>query len=152
MQTKLSILFFALCWMADRPGWKATANPCAYYYDSTLKKNVFTKVEIEPEFPGGMVGYQRFLNKNLKITGEMIDSDQVKSPYPVMQFIVDTDGQIKNIRINNKQRSEEMNLAEKETFRLVKLMPNWTPGFCQGKAVAAEIKRPLAICILLETE
>jgi hypothetical protein len=152
MQTKLSILFFVLSWITGKPGWESTTDPCAHYYDKKLNKNIYTSVEIEPEFPGGTEAYARFINKNLKISNEMVDSDLVRSPYPMILLIIDTDGQIKNIRINNKERSDEMNLIEKETFRLVKLMPNWTPGSCQGKTVATLVKRPLAICILMKRE
>jgi protein TonB len=110
-------------------------------------------VDIEPEFPGGEAAYQRFLNRNMRIPQEIIDTqEQEPLRSPIMKFVVDTDGQIKNITINDKERAENMDAMEKENLRLIKLMPKWTPGICQGKSVAAELKRPLFICILLETE
>lgn len=153
MLIKLSVLFFTLFWMADnaRPG--PAQAPCSYYYSKALKKNVYTRVEIKPEFPGGEAAYQRFLNRNMRIPQDIIDAEEqepLKSP--IMKFVVDTDGQIKNITINNKEKVEDMEPMEKENLRLIKLMPKWTPGICQEKSVAAELKRPLFICILLETE
>lgn len=110
-------------------------------------------MEIKPEFPGGEAAYQRFLNRNMRIPQEIIDAEE-QEPLrsPIMKFVVDTDGQIKNITINNKEKVEDMEPMEKENIRLIKLMPKWTPGICQEKSVAAEIKRPLFICILLQTE
>jgi protein TonB len=152
MVTKLWILLYTLFLVADnvRPDAAEDA-ACQKYYSRELKGYVYTKVEIEPEFPGEGLAYQRFLNRNLRIPQEIID-EQEPLRSPIMKFIVDTDGQIKNITINNKERAEDMDPLEKETFRLVKLMPKWTPGFCQGKPVAAELKRPLFICIRLEVE
>ena len=62
MITILSILLITLFCVAGN----AAESPCSFYYSKELKKNVYTQVEIEPDFPGGAAGYQRFLNKNLK--------------------------------------------------------------------------------------
>lgn len=151
MLTKLSILLFTLFCLGDNVRPEAAEGTCSFYYSKELKKNVYTQVEEVPEFPGGEAAYQRFLNRNMRVPLEVID-DQEPLRSPIMKFIVDTDGQIKNITINNKERAEDMNPMEKENFRLVKLMPKWTPGICQGKPIATELKRPLFICIRLEVE
>lgn len=58
-------LLFTLCWIAgNRLPANGPETGCLYYYNRSLKKNVYTTWEIEPEFPGGAAAYVRFLNKN----------------------------------------------------------------------------------------
>lgn len=152
MFTKLSLLFFSFCWMV---GNQSSANghkaACQYYYSRSLKKNVYTTVEIEPEFPGGAAGYIRFLNKNLWITEDTVD-DVTSLPIPKMKFIVDTDGQIINPGIQGKNDTTNLNSLERATLQFIKKMPKWVPGMCNRKVVATEVVRPLAICLRWETE
>lgn len=143
MQTKISILFFVLCWITDRPEWDASTGSCAYYYDKKLKTKVYTSVEVEPDFPDGAAAYQRFLNKNLRYPQEQVDINDLQST-AIVKFIVTVDGQITNVTINDND-STHLTLFEKEVFRVINLMPRWTPGMCKGKAVSATVKRPLMI-------
>jgi len=145
MLTNLSILLFTLCWMADnaRPG--PTQIPCSYYYNKTLKKNVYTQVEIVPEFPGGEAAYQRFLNRNLRYPNDMFAADTWQSSV-VFTFIVDTDGQIKHPTFRGNQDTINFTPLEKEVNRTIKLMPQWVPGRCQGKMVVVEVKRSMVVC------
>jgi hypothetical protein len=69
-----------------------------------------------------------------------------------MKFIVDTDGQIINPCIQDKNNIAQLNSLEKAALVLIKKMPKWIPARCAGKVVAAEVNRPLAICIKWETE
>lgn len=152
MFTKSSLLFFTLCWLAgDQSQHIRYAMSCQYYYSRPLKKNVYTTVEIEPEFPGGAVGYVRFLNKNLWISEDTVD-DVTSLPIPRMKFIVDTNGQIINPGIQGKNDTTNLNSLERATLQFIKRMPRWVPGMCNGKVVATEIVRPLAICLKWETE
>jgi hypothetical protein len=69
-----------------------------------------------------------------------------------MKFIVDTDGQIIATCIEGKNDTTALNSLEKAALEFIKKMPKWVPGMCDGKVVAAEVNRPLAICIKWETE
>jgi protein TonB len=97
----------------------------------------------EPEFSGGMAARMRFLNRNIRYPEAQIDSGQIQTN-AIMKFIVDTDGLIKSITVNDKD-SSNMTPFEKEVFRVIKLMPPWTPGVCQGKAVPAIVKCPIVV-------
>jgi len=121
---------------------------CHYYYNKLLKKNVYTSVDIEPEFPGGAAAYQRFLNRNIKITDEN-ETDTWNSSVTFI-FIVDTDGQIKQPAFPGKEDTTDFSQLEKGIFRALKLMPKWTPGQCHGKIVSAEVKRSMVICFASE--
>lgn len=69
-----------------------------------------------------------------------------------MKFIVDTDGQIVNPDIQSKNDTTNLNSLERATLQFIKRMPKWVPGMCNGKVVATEVVRPLAICLKWETE
>ncbi|WP_143774363.1 hypothetical protein [Niastella vici] len=124
---------------------------CQYYYSKLLKKNIYTTLEIEPEFPGGSAAYVRFLNKNLRISVDTL-VDVTSLPMPKMKFIVETYGQIIAPCIDGKNDTTQLNALEKDALEFIKKMPKWVPGMCGGKVVAAEVNRPLAICIKWETE
>jgi len=151
MLTKTS---FVILWIviATMTGYISKPD-CPYYYSKLLKKNVYTSVHLEPEFPGGEAAYQRFLSRNLRVPQETIDADETNWPVMSnMKFIVDTDGQILNPVVHDKKDTTQLNAFEKEVLRIIRLMPKWNPGICHGKAVAAEVNRPMVICIRLETE
>lgn len=151
MFTKLFLLF-TLCWMAgNRLSANGPETGCLYYYNRSLQKNVYTTWEIEPGFPGGASAYVHFLNKNLRITQDTVD-DVTSLPMPRMKFIVDIDGQIINPCIQGKNDTTLLNSLEKAALEFIKKMPKWIPARCAGKVVAAEVNRPLAICIKWETE
>lgn len=121
--------------------------PCKSYYNNFLKKKVYTTVEIEPAFPGGAAAFQRFLNRNLKYPQEQIDIGDLQSTVMV-KLVVDVDGQIKDIRVQDRDRSKDSNELtplDREVVRVYKSMPSWTPGICNGKKVAVELKRPLTV-------
>jgi len=152
MNFKYVILFLPVLWqtltslkVADEEG-KPT---CKSYYNATLKKQVFTQAEIEPEFPGGPVPYQRFLSKNLRYP--QIDSNDLQELQlsVKIKFIVDTDGQIKNPTVQGKAGTSNLTPLEKEALRVIKLMPNWTPGTCNGKVIPVEVILPLIVEIEL---
>ena len=142
----------SICLGSSKPGG-GEAPVCSCYYSKELKKYVYTKVEIAPAFPDGEAAYQRFLNRNLRVPQETIDAGEYNwSAMSNMKFIVDTDGQIINPVVHDKKDTTQLNAFEKEVLRIIRLMPKWKPGICQGKEVAAEINRPMVICILLEAE
>ena len=126
-----------------------TKQACASYYYNLLQKRVYTKMEIEPEFPGGMSEYNRFMNRNVRCTNEMIDADNWQSSVG-FTFIVDADGQIKYPAFHGTIDTTDFTPLEKEIYRALKLMPKWAPGMCNGKMVAAEAKRSMIVCLTKE--
>ena len=154
MISKLSMLFVGLFpiyansgTVPELPVVKDTG--CKYYFSQTLKKNIYTQTDIEPKFPGEAAAYFRFLNRNLRYPQEMIDNDISPSPV-IIKFVVLEDGQLVNPTVQNQHDTSRMTSWEKEVHRILKLMPKWTPGKCNGKIVATEVTTPMTIC--LETE
>lgn len=124
---------------------------CTYYFHQELKKKVYLSANGKPDFPGGAFGYMRFLNKNLRVP--QVSAEELEYfPRLNMEFIVDSDGTIKLPGVNGKTDSSQMDSYEKGVLRLIKSMPKWEPGNCNGKPIAMGVKKPVAICLLPENE
>lgn len=152
---KLSIVSFVFLFIAGSySSENDTGTGCRHYYSQPLNKNVYTTTDIEPEFAGGPAAYQRFLNRHLRYPQEMIDIEEFEnvSSMSKMKFIVDTDGRIINPVVHDQSDTTLLNPFEKEVLRIIRLMPKWQPGVCGGKIVAAEVNKPMFICIRLESE
>lgn len=103
-------------------------------------------MEIEPEFPGGISQYVKFMNRNVKVTPEMIEKGNKQSSVGFI-LIIDTDGRIKYPAFHGSIDTTDFNPLEKEIYRVLKLMPKWTPGMCNGKNVAGEVKRSMTVSL-----
>lgn len=94
-------------------------------------------VEKWPEFPGGESAMMLFLSKNLKYTGSAHAINLEGTVY--VSFVIWKDGSIRNIEI---KRAVGAGLDE-EVVRVVKLMPNWTPGIQNGRNVSVIYNLPV---------
>ena len=129
--------------------------------DTTDTKRTICLVPSVPQYPGGEEALKKFLKKNLKYP-EQADQYGVEGSV-VINFIVDTDGSIKDIsatdciieRFNTTKFSQETvskqkelkelfaKLFAKEGARAVRKMPKWTPGTIDGKAVKTSYRLPI---------
>ncbi len=92
---------------------------------------IFTSVDIEAAFPGGVTGWCQFLQKHLR-TKVPIKNKAPLGRYTVtVLFIVDKDGTISDISIKN---DPGYGTAE-EVIRVLKKSPKWSPGIQNGKLV-----------------
>jgi len=91
--------------------------------DSIKRGNqIYTKADINPSFPGGDNGLQRYIRENLQYpTRDREDNTQGKA---FVRFVVEKDGSISNV----KALSAPSATIAMEAERLVKNMPKWTPG------------------------
>ncbi len=98
---------------------------------------IFQVVEEQPMFPGGMGEMMKFLQQNVKYPKEA--QDQGKQGRVIVQFVVNKDGSISNDTI---VRSVDP-LLDAEALRVVRSMPNWTPGKQRGKEVRVRFTLPV---------
>ena len=98
---------------------------------------VFLAVEEQPMFPGGMEEMMKFLQANVKYP-EQAQSNGVQGRV-IVQFVVNKDGSISNDTI---VRSVDP-LLDAEALRVVRSMPNWTPGKQRGKEVRVRFTLPV---------
>jgi TonB-dependent SusC/RagA subfamily outer membrane receptor len=106
--------------------------------DSRREPNIeFTKVEIEPAFPGGEATFKAYVSKYLREHPNETDGISANSTVEV-QFIVDIEGRISDVSVlGSRGNLKERLLAEK----IIRQGPKWIPGLQNGKSVKAMKKQ-----------
>jgi len=104
---------------------------------------VFTKVEMESEYPGGMAAWARYLNKNLRFSQEALDNEIQGTV--VVQFLVDKDGNVSDVEAISGPMEHRA-----EAVRVIKKSGKWTPAIQNGHQVKSYKKQPIVFRI--ETE
>jgi len=109
----------------------------------TMKKGdddekAFEHVEKMPVFPGGDMAMMEFLSKNIKYPVEAQKKEL--QGRVVVSFVVEKDGSLSDVKV---AKSVDPQLDE-EALRVVKSMPNWTPGMHNGKTVRVKYYVPIS--------
>ncbi len=99
---------------------------------------IFTVVENDPEFPGGMEALYKYLRDNIKYPQLARDNNITGRVY--VTFVVEKDGSIANPRVLKDIGGG----CGQEAIRVVKSMPKWTPGKQRGKAVRVQFNLPVS--------
>lgn len=95
----------------------------------TIKNVVYDVTETMPQFPGGQGVLMKYLAANIKYPASAVKAK--KQGRVLVTFVIQKDGSVTNARI---ARSVDPEL-DAEALRIVKAMPNWTPGTQDGKPV-----------------
>lgn len=107
----------------------------------TTANEVFTKTDIQPNFPGGLERFYEFLSRNVNypqherennITGKVVTT-----------FVVEKDGSIANVHV---LRTPSMGLAE-ESLRVIRKSPKWIAGVYNGKPVRVKFTVPMGFSL-----
>ncbi|RYJ40208.1 Peptidase family M56, BlaR1 [Flavobacterium anhuiense] len=93
----------------------------------------------QPEFPGGMLEFYKFVGQRFKIPAEASKNNIDTKIH--MQFMVEKDGSLSEISI---VKNAGYGLGE-EAIRVLKLSPNWIPGSENGKPVRVLYSLPITI-------
>ncbi len=106
--------------------------------DSSVVVNdsIYDVVEVEPEFPGGMVVMTQFIHENMHYP----PVDCVQSVIYI-RFIVEKDGAITPRKATEGGSSP----CDIETARLISIMPKWSPGYVSGQPVRVAFTIPLYV-------
>lgn len=104
---------------------------------TTSPKEIFSVVEQNPEFPGGIPALGQYISQNLRYPAEAVQ--QHTSGVVFVQFIVGTDGTIGSPRILKGIG----NGCDEEAVRLVSQMPKWKPGIQNGRPVDVQFNLPI---------
>lgn len=107
------------------------------------KTDVFTIVEEAPEFPGGPGEMYGFIGKNVLYPSRARELGISGKCY--YKFIVTAEGKITNIELLKGVPS--CSECDAEALRVIKMMPDWTPGKQQGKPVAVYYNLPVSFKI-----
>jgi protein TonB len=98
---------------------------------------VFQVVETMPAFPGGDQALFKFLGENVKYP--VIAQENGIQGRVICQFVVNRDGSIVDVEV---VRPVDPSL-DKEAIRVIKSMPNWSPGKQRGKSVRVKYTLPV---------
>lgn len=105
---------------------------------SSKNPPVFTPIDQEPGYPGGIPAFSKYISSSLKypqvarligLTGRIFVS-----------FVVDKDGTVTDVKPLDCLGAG----CESEAIRVVSMSPNWTPGFFKGKAVRVAYTIPIS--------
>ena len=98
---------------------------------------VYQIIEEMPEFPGGLDALVTFVSNNLKYP-QTAQETGIQGKVHV-QFIVEPDGSISNIKISKGIGGG----CDEEAIRVVSIMPRWKPGKHEGKFVRVSYILPI---------
>lgn len=104
--------------------------------DTTVEQEIFDIVEEAPSYPGGEDARAKFIRDNLVYPDSAIKKGLEGKVY--LQFIVETDGSVSNVKAIRKFDEDCAN----EAIRVIKLM-KWNPGKQRGKAVRVKVVLPI---------
>lgn len=104
--------------------------------DASVGK-IYTAVELNPAFPGGMQAYDAFLRKTM-IYPQAARENHIHGVV-FIQFVIETDGTLGDLKI---LREPGFGLGA-EAIRILKASPKWSPGMQKGKAVRVQFTVPV---------
>jgi protein TonB len=100
-------------------------------------ETIFDVVENAPNPPGGMEGWNKYLNKNLKYPTQARRMGIEGTVYVV--FVVNTDGSIVDVDVLRGIGGG----CDEEALRVVKAAPKWEPGKQRGRPVRVRMRLPI---------
>ena len=98
---------------------------------------IYRSAEQMPRFPGGEAALMKYLESHINYPPEAAKNNV--QGHVIVQFVVKKDGSIGEVKV---VRSLEKDL-DKEAIRVIKSLPNFTPGRQDGKAVSVWYTLPV---------
>ncbi|OXA92813.1 M56 family metallopeptidase [Flavobacterium hercynium] len=99
-----------------------------------------TEVEVQPEFPGGMMGFYKFVGQQYKIPAELSKTKAMGKIF--LSFMIEKDGSLTDITIVDDKLGYG---AGEEAARVLKLSPKWKPAYDGGEPVRVMYSLPITI-------
>ena len=111
--------------------------------NQTISDKVFTKVEVDPEFPGGKDAWRKFLQTNLNGSIAVKEGLKAGNYTFITKFIVHEDGSLSDF-------TSEKNINDKiakHCIEVIKKNPKWKPAMQNGHIVAAYKRQPITFVV-----
>jgi len=105
--------------------------------ESAEEAQIFMVVESMPEYPGGEPALYKFLAENIKYP-QMAKESGIQGRVFVT-FVVERNGAVTDVRVLRGIGGG----CDEEAIRVVKNMPQWTPGKQRGKSVRVQYNLPV---------
>lgn len=100
-------------------------------------EKVYVATEKMPEYKGGTKEMMNFILTNLKYPVKA--AKKKVEGRVIVRFVVSETGEIRDAEIVKSLNKE----CDAEAIRVVNAMPNWTPGYIDGKAVPVYYTLPI---------
>ncbi|MDJ1484940.1 energy transducer TonB [Cytophagaceae bacterium YF14B1] len=137
MKKLFSFFVVISCLACSTDHTKDLPEDCPNYIDNITKRKIYTFVDTMPEYPGGQSELSHFFTMNFTYPNVKQFQGSI-----FMEFVIDTDGCVFNERIVKKDM-KNLTLVDQEGLRILRKMPNWKPGKCNGKAVPVRMIFPV---------
>lgn len=108
--------------------------------------DVFTIVEQQASYPGGLTSFYDYLRSNMKYPEEARKRGVEGRVF--VQFIVEKDGSLSDLKVVKGIDPA----CDKEALRVVKNSPNWLPGTIKGNPVRQKMIQNIMFKISPETQ
>lgn len=107
----------------------------------TNNNDVYTYTESVPEFPGGESQMLAFITRNFNYPVTAL-RDRVEGKV-IVSYVVQNDGKIGNVQVKQGVRWD----LDQEIVRIITSMPEWVPGYQNGKAVHVAYNVPINLSL-----
>lgn len=108
--------------------------------------SVYSRVDTPPVFPGGEQGLFRYMGENMVYPAQALEQKMQGKVY--CRFVIEKDGSISDVQVVRSSQSASL---DEEALRLVRAMPNWTPGEINGESVRMSYVLPVIFRIKEDT-
>ncbi|MRX66500.1 Signal transducer regulating beta-lactamase production, contains metallopeptidase domain [Flavobacterium resistens] len=96
-------------------------------------------VERQPEYPGGILEFYKFVGKNFKVPSEEA-ANKIQGKV-IVEFMIETDGSLSEFQV---VKDLGFGIGD-EAIRVLKLSPKWNPGIQKGQPVRVLYTLPITI-------
>jgi TonB family protein len=111
-------------------------------YKHFYKNGNEVKINVTPEFPGGMEDFLKFIGRNLKYPKEAVKNGT--SGTVLISFIVEKDGALTDVKVARDIGDG----CGDEAVRVIKLSPVWNPGMQDGHPVRVAFSIPVTFTLM----
>ena len=105
--------------------------------EEEVADEIFTIVEQQPGYPGGMGAFYQFIQKKMKYPSQARRMGIEGKVF--VQFVVGKDGTITDVKVIRGVGAG----CDEEAARVIQSSPKWTPGKQRGKAVKVRMVLPI---------
>lgn len=108
---------------------------------SANRSKIFTAVEQEPSFPGGIEQFYRFLQSNIRYPAKAFENNVQGKVF--LTFVVEKDGSLTDIKVVRGIGSG----CDEEARRVITISPKWKPGIQNGRPVRVQYTMPISFTL-----
>jgi protein TonB len=116
-------------------------NASAQKSETGMTDGAYQKVDVMPEFPGGDIALLKFIADNTVYPKEA--KEKGIQGKVITRFMVKKDGSVSDVSVVQGVNSA----LDNEAVRVVKTLPNFTPGKLNGKTVPVWFMVPITFAL-----